>query len=293
MSKPFFKRSNSETLPLTKSLAVEFSTMQASVTERDLKQKRMDYLRDVVLGGMAISFYWSRARIADSETVYRINGHHSSTMLANLPDELFPEGLVVHVDDYVVDNKDSLALLFRMFDSRWSARSIDDIAGAYQGLQEDLREVPKKAGRAAVDGLAWYERNVIGGDIPVGDDKYTLFNQAEYHPFIQMAGRVLSEKTPEFSAAVVAAMFGTFRNAPIEAETFWMDVARQGGGNDDKHPSSVLDAWLVDSRKVKERKPKEREVYRACALAWNAFRNHRTLDRIGRYDPKKGAPDLE
>jgi hypothetical protein len=69
-------------------------------------------------------------------------------------------------------------------------------------------------------------------------------------------------------------------------------VARQGGGNDEKHPATVLDAWLLGLKDLQQ-KPKEREVYRACALAWNAYRNHRSLDRIGKYDPKKGAPELE
>jgi hypothetical protein len=35
------------------------------------------------------------------------------------------------------------------------------------------------------------------------------------------------------------------------------------------------------------------EVFRACGLAWNAFRNNHTLERIGRYDPKKRYPDIE
>jgi len=35
------------------------------------------------------------------------------------------------------------------------------------------------------------------------------------------------------------------------------------------------------------------EVHRTCVLAWNAHRHGRTLDRIGKYDPKKGSPDIE
>jgi len=35
------------------------------------------------------------------------------------------------------------------------------------------------------------------------------------------------------------------------------------------------------------------EIFRACVVAWNASRNNRSLDRIGRYDAKKGFPDIE
>jgi hypothetical protein len=87
-------------------------------------------------------------------------------------------------------------------------------------------------------------------------------------------------------------MFATFERAVEEAATFWPAVARQGAGNDDKHPTKVLDDWLLAAKDATE-KPKAMEVYRACVVAWNAFRNHRSLDRIGRYDPKKGCPDIE
>ena len=286
-----FRLTQSETLDLTKDLALEFSQMPASLTERDLKAKRLAYLKDSVLGGTAISFNWARAKVSANGIVYRVNGHHSSKMLAGL-NGAFPEGLKVHIDTFEIDDLADLGLLFRQFDNRLSSRTIDDISGAYQGLEEDLINVPKKAGRSAIEGIIWWKNNIIGDAVPPGDDKFDLFADRKLHPFIQMVGRVLSEKTPEFSKPVVAAMYGTLERSD-EAEAFWSDVARQGGGNEEKHPATVLDAWLLAGRENRDSKPTEREIYRACALAWNAFRNHRSLEKIGRYDPKKGAPDLD
>ena len=63
----------------------------------------------------------------------RMNGQHSSNMLCGLNGH-FPKGLKVHIDEYEVPNKPSLALLFRQFDDRKSNRSPSDVASAYQGL---------------------------------------------------------------------------------------------------------------------------------------------------------------
>lgn len=286
-----FKLVSSEVVDLTPELAAAFNSMPASMTERDLKPKRLKYLSDAILGGTALTFSWARAKIAGTGDTYRVNGHHSSNVLAGL-NGAFPAGLRAHIDDYEVSDKASLALLFRQFDNRLSARTVDDISGAYQGLQEELVSVPKNAGRVAIDGAAWYMAKVIGHDVPKGDDRFDLFNDPKLHPFIQMVGRVYSVKTPEFTNPVVGTMFGTWEREPAVAETFWSEVAKQGSGevND---PATALDAYLVEARNRKNDRPKDMEVHRACALAWNAHRHGKTLDKIGRYDPKKGAPDLD
>jgi hypothetical protein len=288
-----FKLIDSETVDVTPQLAAEFSAMAASATERDIKSKRLDYLRDAVLGGTAIAFTWTKAKVAASGKTYRVNGHHSSTMLAELNGD-FPAGLKAHIDTYEVPDDTTLGLLFQQIDSRQSARTVDDISGAYQGLQPDLAGVPKLAGRKAIEGYVWYEKNKVGNDVPSGDARFNLFFHHNLHPFIQMTGRILSVKTPEFTTPVIGAMYGAYDRDPLEAERFYGDVAKQGGGNDVNHPAAVLDAWLVASREEKENKPKEQEVYYACAYAWNAYRNSKTLDRgIPKFNKKKGAPELD
>jgi hypothetical protein len=287
-----FKSVRSETVVVTHDLAAEFSKMPASPTERDFKSKRVDYLKDQVLGGTAITFIWAKAKIADTGETVRMNGLHSSTMLASLNGHL-PTDLKAHIDTYEVPTKAALGTLFRQFDSRLSARNVDDIAGSYQGLQPELANVPKAAARKAIEGAIWYEKNKIGNDTPTGDDRFEWFRQPKHHMFIQMVGRILSEKTPEFTIPVIGAMYGAYERSPEGTEEFYDAVAKQGGGNEENHPATVLDQWLVTARQEVE-KPKEQEIYHACAFAWNAFRNHKTLDRgIPKYNKKKGAPELD
>jgi len=285
------KRLSSQTRDLTPDLATEFNQMPASVTERDLDPKRLKFLRETILHGVALPFMWARAKVLTDGTVYRVNGHHSSNVLAAMNGTM-PEGLVAHIDDFEVDDVLRLAGLFRQFDSRRSARSVGDIAGAYQMIMPPLQSVSRLAGRRAIEGAAWHEHRVFGADVPKGDDMFVLFHDPRYHSFVQFVGRVYSKKTPEFTTPVIGAMFATFDRAPEHAEAFWLAVSRQGGGNDDKHPATVLDAWLLSAKDAKD-KPSAMEIFRACVVAWNASRNNRSLDRIGRYDAKKGFPDIE
>ena len=286
-----FKRISSEIKEITHDLATEFSCMPASVTERELDKKRMVHLKDVVINGSALPFAWARAKVLETNEYYRVNGHHSSTMLASLNGEL-PAGLIAHIDDYEVPTIAHLPWLFRQFDSRKSARTPADISGAYQMVIPELRNANRIAARKAIEGAAWYEKNIVGMNVPTGDDVFELFNRPVYHDFVHMVDRIYSAKTPEFSVQVIGAMYGSFEKNHAEAEEFWTDVARQGGSHDEGHPTRTLDDWLLKAKGA-ETRPKPMEVYRACAIAWNAFRTGRSLDKIGKWDPKKGAPELE
>jgi hypothetical protein len=285
-----FRHIGSETKVVTHDLAASFSNMTASVTERELDRKRITYLKSVVLNGSALPFIWARAKVTETGEFYRINGHHSSTMLAGLNGDL-PDGLLAHIDDYEVETVQDLPWLFRQFDSRRSMRSLADISGAHQMVVPELRNAGRIAARKAIEGVAWFNSKIVGLNVPTGEDVFTLFTLPDYHDFVHMADRIYSSKTPEFTPPVFGAMYGTFEKSPSEAETFWTEVSRQGN-NDEKHPTTVLDSWLLVAKNA-DKKPKQMEIYRACVVAWNAYRNGRLLERIGKYDPKKGAPDIE
>ena len=50
--------------------------------------------------------------------------------------------------------------------------------------------VDKKAGRAAIEAICWFNQKVVGLDVPAGDDKFDLFTHRPYHPFILMCGQI-------------------------------------------------------------------------------------------------------
>lgn len=278
----------SETVPLTAELVDHFRLMKPSPTEREIDPARIRHLRQKAEAGLLVPFDWASAICEGIE--YRMNAQHSSNMLHDLNGQ-FPIGLKAHVDQYRADTPEDLALLFRQFDDRKSARTTADVSGAYQGLIEGLRHVPRRLAKVALEGVAWYRRTMEGIPVPAGDELYRLFNDETIHDFIRFSGEVLSIKTPELtSRSVVAAMHGTFMASETGAREFWFQVARGGLEYEENAPSTVLDNFLraaADRTNDRMQLLKPAHLYQGCIYAWNAFRDHKSIKEV-RCDPKKG-----
>ena len=287
MENTSYRLVKSEVCELTPELAQQFRDLDPSPTERELSAARIKHLKTKAEAGQLVTFHWSVAKLGDKRL--RMNGQHSSNMLCDLNGH-FPKGLKVHIDEYEVPNKPSLALLFRQFDDRKSNRSPSDVASAYQGLYEELHDVPKGPAKMAVEGACWYDRHVEGLPAPTADDQYVRFGESGLLEFIRWVGELFSVKTPELRRqTIVAAMYGTWVKNEREARKFWVEVARGGEEFAENAPSTVLDVWLkamVEKRGAKnELKPAN--LYQGCVFAWNAHREGKTIQTI-RFDSKKG-----
>jgi hypothetical protein len=257
-----------------------------SPTERAFDETRAKMLREKAAAGQLIAFTWATAKFGDKE--FRMNGQHSSAVLCELNGQ-FPEGLKVRLDEYQVESKEGLALLFRQFDNRKSGRTPTDVAGAYQGLYDALKDVPRGAAKLAVEGANWYRRAIEAMPAASGDDVYTLFGDESLHSFVRWIGDVFSVKTPElWRMTIVGAMYGTFTTNETEARKFWREVSRGGVEFEENHPTTVLDTFckaLIEDKKKLDLKPGN--LYQAAVYAWNAFREGKTITSV-KYDTKKG-----
>jgi len=280
-----FELTGSECVNLTREMAVEFRDMEPSPTERESAPARLRMLREKAEAGMLVTFHWAKAKL--NGKWLRMNGQHSSTVLCEL--DPFPEGLKAHVDSYRVDSMEGLALLFRQFDERKSSRSTADVSGAYQMLQEGLRDVPRNSAKLGVEGACWYRRAVEKQPVPSGDAQYALFNESGLHGFIKWVGEVFTIKTPEMRRVqIVSAMYATFIKNDVEARKFWQLVASGGHEYEETHPASTLSAWYVKAKqKDLKQPPKPADYYQGAILCWNAFRDERTIATI-RIETKKG-----
>lgn len=280
-----FKLLKSETLPLTPELAAKFRDMEASPTERALDKSRIKHLTEKAEAGLFVSPTWAIAQVGSRKV--RVNGQHSSTVLANLNGN-FPDGLQVHIDHYHVKTEQELAVLYRQFDDRKSGRSSADVAAAYQGVHPGLHGIQKASAKLAIDGAAWWRRNVEGVPVPVGDDVYELFGEPGLHPFLHWIGELFTIKTPELRRPpIVAALYATMTKVGEDAKTFWGQVARGGVEYEESHPATVLDNWLKQLREEKDDQIKPGNFYQGCVFAWNAVRDEKTITSI-KYDLKKG-----
>lgn len=267
-----FTLKSAETLPLTPELAQQFQSMPAAPVERGLNPRRVKHLHDRAESGLLTSFNWAKVELPDG-SVLRMNGQHSSTMLAELNGS-FPNGLYVHIDTYKVDDEDGMAVLFRQFDARESGRSAADVAGAYQCLYPEVADVPRAAAKLAIEGVCYHTRVIEGLPTPSGDDRYVIFNRPALYGFINYVGDTVGMKQPEMKKEqIIAAMYATHCINEIASREFWNIVSRGGDELNPDHPASVLSCWLqqAKSREI-EPAPKPMHFYQACIHAWNAFR---------------------
>jgi hypothetical protein len=288
---PSFQLKKSESVPLTPEFARQHRDLTPSPTERELQAARLRMLRRKADDGKLVTFHWSTARLG--ETVYRMNGQHSANMLCEL-DGAFPQGLYVHLDEYAVDSEADLAELFRQFDDRKSGRSAGDVAGAYQGLEKDLQEVPRRVAKKGIEAVSYYRQEFEQRkDTKKGDDQYSLFHEGDLHPYLQWIATVFNQKTSElFVVPVMAAMYGTWLKNPEAAEEFWDDVAKGGKDYDEDSPQYQLDAWLVRADRPplpneEKKRLKPAEYFRGCVYAWNAYREDKKIKEI-RFDKRRG-----
>lgn len=280
-----FSLVNSISKALDPEFVGEFQNMKPSPTERDLDPKRVKHLKEKAEAGVLVTFNWARARL-NGEWL-RMNGQHSSAMLANLNGE-FPNNLIVHLDEYEVDSPEGLALLFRQYDDRKSGRSPSDVSGAYQGLYEPLHDVPKDMAKIAIEGVVWYRRNIEGMPVPSGDDQYHMFNEVGLYTYVKWAAEVFGLKTPELKrVSILSSMYATFITNELEAKAFWYLVSRGGKEYEDAHPATTISQWLQKAYAREFKKlPKPGEFYQACVYAWNAYREDKTITSI-KFDTKK------
>jgi hypothetical protein len=286
-----FKLVKSETFPLTRDRAEQHRDLPPSPTERPSDKKRIEHLQSRLLNGLAVPFNWAVACLG--ENTYRANGQHSSQALCRFADGQFPNGLQAHLDTYQIEDLGDLAVLFQQFDGRRSTRSVGDVAGAYQGLYDDLRSVPRKFAKLAIDGVLWWRRQVERVPTDSDDTAYHIFDEIALHGFVRSAGNTLGPKTPEMNKPVVtAAMYATSTKSEAAAAAFWTQVARGGEEYNETAPATVLSDWLQKADKPNGKgKPKPGDYYQACIFAWNAYREDKSIKTIRAFDAKKGWPD--
>lgn len=249
----------------------------ATPVEREFDAKWASELKARVTKGLAVSFSWAVADLPLSGKITRLrmNGNHSSWALAELlKEDALPSDLAIHLDTYSVSDRDAAVLLFRQFDCRKSARSKDDVAGAYQCFQEGIRDCKRSSAKIAIEGVNWANRR-FREDLPIlsGDDVYGLFNDDRLHPFIRMIDGILDSKCRELKrVAIMAAAYGTWLEDARRAEEFWKLVACGSQKGAAESAAADLDDELVSIATAKTKaKVSDADIYAMCAKAWVVY----------------------
>jgi hypothetical protein len=294
----FFKRVKSETFEGAEPLArviEEVRSISHTPVEREFDAKWAKALRERILDGFAVTFNWAVAEMAQKRNVLRlrVNGQHSSFALSELLKEgALPDGLAIHLDTYSVPDEASAVLLFRQFDERKSARSKEDISGAYQCFQPDLVACNRSVLKVGAEGVTWYRREVQRQPVDSGDDVYKLFNEKRLHPFFLMINELLAGgKANELKRMpIMAATYGTWLEDARQSAEFWRFTSL-GANRNVGDAAADLDDELLRIRKEKEI-VNARDLYAKCAKAWAAFGDNSRVTNFKVNTKKKDLPSL-
>lgn len=300
-----FRIVKTETVQITRALAQQFSQQldvnqfsdqkDITLTDRKLKEARVRQLRQRYESGLLVVFNWYTVRVVQlGNKQLRINGQHSSYMLASLP-EPFPTGLIANIVHYEVDSQEDAILLFRQIDPEWSSRKSEDVAYIYQAQHTELRSLNSDHSKKICVGLVWFRGKIPPATKqPKGDDRFTLVNEDGLRPFFVWADNILDLKERPYlnPDPVIGAMYRTFTKNPEKANEFWELISRQGVAYEDEHPTTVLYKWLKLVRKdrvyTKANGIGKVQVYWGCLYAWNAHREEKQIKEM-RWDMTRDA----
>lgn len=269
-----------EILPLTRNAAQAHSVMTMNRGERPFKQSRYDWLMMALENGRFIPPRWATAVIKEGGFAVRVDGQHSSKVLAECDDSIFPRGAVavVHMDRYECETEDDLMSVFEIFDPKKSARSIADLLSSAASLENKLHSIAPTVITRAVNGLA-YAHAVIQNDAVASSKNVSPAERArlvrQHADFIVWAAQFIATKLK--ADAVVAAIWFTHLRDRQAATDFWRRVRDEDGPVGS--PVRVLANYLRDidhTWSFRDPGSSRRAVLSKCIHAWNAHREGRT-----------------
>lgn len=286
-----YEKLSAKAVIVTKKLAEEFRDMTEVPGERALKEHRLQVYRNMFLENTFRPCTWASAYCEETETTYRVNGHHTSVLLVELVDKLEYK-YQVYVERYSCPTMADVSELYATFDSKDGVRSSGDINWQYaQSIPALKGTVVARTVDKVASGMAYHLWKAASYNMNPADRAGLL---AEHTDFVLWYDALLKSDKDDPTRGthkhidkvpVVAGIFGSYQKCQSRALEFWK-LVRDGTVNR-PHPARVLYDFLKDNsvnngngaRKVNRATTKE--FYIQCQRSWNAFREGRLLKQRG------------
>jgi hypothetical protein len=287
---------------VTKKLATEFAEMDPAPRDRPLSERRLSVYRSLWSKGLFRPCTWARAHCAETGGLYRVNGKHTSTLLAGLPE--IPE-FYVTVEDYQCDTLEDVAQLYGTFDSRLQSRTASDINLCFAGTIPELAGLSRTTINLVVGGINYHQDGAGAAQARQLAERAEVL--VEYPEFALWLSGLFSPPSGENGisgrrsckhlqrSAVVAAMFACWQKAQGPATVFWTAV-RDETGSTPAAPDRKLARYLLTTGvnngagANKTRVADGREIYVKSLHSWNAWRRGENTDL--RYYAEKPIPKV-
>jgi hypothetical protein len=270
-----FSKTNVTLETCTSELAREFAAMPGLMGERPLTPSRLAFLNNLRRTGRFASPTWAVVVDQATQTRYRANGQHSSTMLADLPPEEFPTGLLVTIEEYTTDNfREDAFQIFNIFDHPRSARTNTDVMGLHRAQYEALAGVDLHTLVGLCNGIAFHEAHREGGQVWSPRERGAYLENDTIREFVLWAAEFKPAKHAWMlgKAGIVAEMFSTFTADQAAAREFWRLVLTESHPDvehETRELSTTLKDWTMRPRIKQDRFRRE--------VARNWRRYHRSL----------------
>lgn len=279
-----------KTVVATKALAKEFAEMDAVPYERPLRERRLVVYRKIAGEGGFRPVTWARCYCTETKTTYRLNGHHTSVMLASMPK--LPEFHVI-VENYTADTLEDVSHLYATFDTQMQSRTARDVYMAFAGATPELSNIPGAIINVSASAIAYARHQDAAYKLTAAERGDLMLDHTE---FVQWVADIIVGY-PAYNSIkrspVVAAMLLTWEKDPENATKFWRLVRDESGVRPDS-PDRKLARWLAvstqrsNSRKTSVAKYDAREFFVRSLRAWNEWRTNKA-EKIS-YDPSDKIP---
>jgi hypothetical protein len=142
MTMSFSKLEKPKTLAVTRQLVNEFLNMEALPRDRPLSERRLAFYRKQLVEGSFRPVTWASAYCEETDTIYRVNGKHTSTLLSGI--DPLPKDFYVTVERYSCPLLEDVAMLWATFDSSVATRTGNEIIASFASTVSEFVGVKQK-----------------------------------------------------------------------------------------------------------------------------------------------------
>ena len=277
------KKINSKLEALTQDLAKQFAEMPALPGEWERKPGRISFFQKHLAGHTFIDPTWSQGLCKADGKTYRLDGQHSSFVLAShetTAENPFPD-LMVTIQMYEFDSlEEDGAALFDIFDNPASVRTDVDIMGVYRAGYDELKELPRKYLDHVGKGIRFYQSSMIeDGDVIDRRHKGSYFSTKVNRDFAVWLHQFVPSKHDWLVSkdGVVGEMYADYQYNAVLAQEFWSQVFFESNPDPD-HITRDLSSTLKDWARSAKRKTSI-QFHKLTKKTWDSYRKMAELQQ--------------
>jgi hypothetical protein len=258
----------------TRELAKEFAEMTPAPHDRALSERRLEVYEKLVEGRQFRPVTWAKAWCLETQDWYRVNGKHTSVLLAERL-KTIPKGFHVIIETYECDTLEDVAKLYATFDSKMQSRTARDIYLSFASTCPELAEMDGRFLTGVVSGMGYHSRGDDYWDMQPAERAEILLSDTD---FVVWAWRLFGPPQENVGhvrkilrQGILAAMYGTYLKDRVRAEEFWKLVRDESSPTPDT-PDRKLARYLATVTTRQGGHMATREMMVKAIHAWNAWK---------------------